>query len=190
MSSDLHDEPTESLQIEVPPPEVSWETQVYLRFKNKCGSCGSTERLVVRLLTPEAVGGQKVESNGIVLCRTCDLGTKMLPKPGASSFPHPMNFYVSNHLHYVIQQHAPRYGGTGGFLRQLIDVYLTSPEQYADLEQYQDSTVDVKLNFHLPSSQFEEFKSKTKLQGMTMTDALRGLILLYHATNLTGATDV
>lgn len=165
------------------PPELSWQSLVYARFNNKCGNCGSTERLVVRLIVPEEHGGQKIESNGVVLCRTCDLASKLSPKPGAASFQRPYNFYVNDQMLAVVERHSAAFRGKAGFLRHLMDTFSIEPHLYDDLAKYQSSgDHDIKINFHMDSLQFEKFKAAATSHGLTMTDALRGLLLMFDQT--------
>ena len=164
--------------VELVDAEESWVTQVYNRFNNKCGNCGSTERLSVRLIVPIEDGGQQVATNGVVLCRACDLAAGRKPKPGASSFSYPFNFYLSAELHAFLAEH-PRVvsAGKASFLRDTIEVFLDEPERFRDILQYQDDKADCKVNFHLPSEQFEKFRLCTKQYGSNPTEMLRALLL-------------
>lgn len=157
--------------------EATWVTEVFQRFNNKCGNCGATERLTVRMIVPLEVGGQEVATNGVLLCRICDIVSGLTPKPGAVSFSRPFNFYVSQSLFEFITERGKVNRGVADFLRQMIDTYLGDPLRYDDILQYQDSDSAVKINFHLPSEQFDRLRAHAVAMGSNVTEVLRGLLL-------------
>jgi hypothetical protein len=82
------------------PPEVliskpkSWETLVADKYKNICANCGGSDRLKAKMIVPAEAGGQTVESNGVLLCRPCDLASEMVYRPDQPQ-RRLVNFWVS-----------------------------------------------------------------------------------------------
>ncbi len=158
-----------------------WRAKVLERSKGVCGNCGGDVRLQVHFVVPPEAGGALVETNGYVLCRGCEL-TREIANKRSASMRRPINFWVSRHLYDLLDkltQPGRRFTSMGELIRYLISFYLTSPTRFDDLPNYQDRGTDSKVNAWVAQDAYESFKSMLDERNMTVTDALKGLILLY-----------
>jgi hypothetical protein len=60
----------------------------------------------------------------------------------------------------------------------MISSYITQPELYEDLQSWQDTGSDVKVNGWVDGLQYQIFKGMCKNKGISYTDALKGLLLV------------
>jgi len=63
-------------------------------------------------------------------------------------------------------------------MRAMIASFITQPELYEDLQNWQDSGSAVKVNGWIDGSQYEIFKSMCRDRGLSYTDALKALLLV------------
>jgi len=179
-----HEKTTEVLDSIEEPPLTSrrlWEREVRVRAQNKCSNCGSDDRLRVHMIVPLEAGGHFVESNGVLLCRTCDMAKDF--SPGVKSGRWPVNIWVSRRLYDRIQETIQVKNGVksmSSLARYLISKYITDEDSFDDLEQYQESGNDVKINVWVDKDKYETFQVLLKRRGMTVTDALKALITVWH----------
>lgn len=169
------------LQRNAEADEALWRTKVLERHHHACGNCGSTDRVQVHFSVPLAAGGTLAVTNGYVLCRACEMACEIAKKPSGAA-RRPINFWVSKHLYDLLDSlTAPgrRFSSMGGLIRYLITLYTTSPGRFDDLPNYQDRGTDMKVNAWVDRDAYETFKALLDTCGVTVTDALKGLILLY-----------
>jgi len=162
-----------------------WEKAVRANFRDICSNCGYAEHLRVRMIVPLTAGGRLSISNGVLLCRACDLARRVselnsLPSTGNW----PVNFWVSRSLHNRIldqtSKEAPNsFQSISSLLRFLISSFVEGGDIFEDLDRYQDSGNDVKVNVWVERPLYEVFQAKAKSRGWTVTDTLRALIRLY-----------
>jgi hypothetical protein len=164
--------------------EPAWERAVWQRYRNKCANCGNPEHLRVRLVVPPEAGGQMVESNGVLLCRSCEMASEAAVCGTTGSEQRLVNFWVSRRLFDRIQLGLKTYNAfnsMGALVRYLIAKYIEDENRFEDLNLYQDDGADVKLNVWVERDAYNVFKVLLDKRGMTVTDALKSLIVLYES---------
>jgi len=181
------DDGTEILKATPKDRERTWATRVFEACGGRCSNCGSTDHLMVRMIVPKESGGREVVSNGTLLCRTCELARVIsIRRPQLVSGAHsrPINFFVSRELHRKLQDGlASDYGfrSVSALLRFLMTRFVSDPDQFDDIDMYQDGGSDVKVNVWVGRDMYDSFKTITDRDGRTVTDTLKGLIRMYEA---------
>jgi hypothetical protein len=166
--------------------EGSSEPRLQVR-DDKCFGCGGTDKLRVHVLVPESVGGKNTERSGVLLCRTCAIARDLaaLPQgPASGEATRPINFWISRRLHSRLTNGISRKRGfrsIASLVRYLMAKYVEDCSRFDDIEQWQDAGAEVKVNVWVPRNVYGAFKTLTQERGLTVTDALRGLIRLYEA---------
>lgn len=162
-----------------------WEELVREAFKDRCSNCGGEDRLRVRMVVPEAAGGHRVVSNGILLCRPCELASESLSRePARDAQRRILNFWVSRKLYDRIQHGLVTRNGfnsVSSLVRFLMSKYVIDEARFDDLEQYQDVGTDVKINVWVDTSAYSTFKQLVDKRGMTVTDAVKSLVMMYES---------
>ena len=140
--------------------EEAWATLVWKAQQGRCSGCGcsQSEQLKVRMVIPRELGGKEIVSNGILLCRTCELAKKL-----------------TNGL-------STKYGfrSISSLVRYLMQKYAEDPDWFPDLELYQDTGADTKVNVWVGRELYAAFKSEVDVRGSTVTDVLKSLIQMYE----------
>lgn len=177
--------PTEKIERPalLPEPKSEWEKQIHLRYRNRCGNCGSGERLRAKLIVPVEAGGTLSESNGVLLCRGCEMAAEAVKKNSKTSDQRLVNFWVSRKLFDRIQEGLKDYqafNSMGSLVRYLISKYIEDEARFDDLELYQDEGADVKVNVWVERDRYDTFKVLLDKRGMTITDAIKNLIAMYE----------
>jgi|WetSurMetagenome_2_1015567.scaffolds.fasta_scaffold19125_3 hypothetical protein len=163
-----------------------WATQVFEACRGRCSNCGSDDRLRVEMIVPETAGGRKLVSNGTLLCRTCTLAREIgerRPYPASGEHTRPINFFVSRGLHNKLGNGLATDNGfrsVSSLVRFLMTRFVGDPDRFDDLEMFQDPGSDVKINVWVDRDIYDRFKAIADRMGMTVTDALKGLIKLYE----------
>jgi hypothetical protein len=163
--------------------EPAWERTVWQRYRSKCANCGTPNHLRVRLVVPAEAGGQQTESNGVLLCRSCEMASEAALRGTTGSEQRLVNFWVSRRLFDRIQLGLKTYNAfnsMGALVRYLISKYIDDDAQFEDLNLFQDEGADVKLNVWVERDAYNVFKVLLDKRGMTVTDALKSLIVLYE----------
>jgi hypothetical protein len=156
-------------------------------WNETCVGCGGVDKLRIYALGPESAVGGSSECRGVLLCRTCSIARDLasLPSgPASGDSTRPINFWISRRLHGRLTNGIGRKHGfrsTAALVRYLMTKYVEDSSRFDDLEQWQDSGADVKVNVWVPINMYDSFKAITQNRGLTVTDALRGLIRLYEA---------
>lgn len=167
-------------------PEETWVTQVFERAQNQCSNCGGTDRLKAKLIVPESAGGQKIASNGFLICRPCEMASEIVSRsasPASGSSTRPINFWMSRGLYGKVTNGLSRRHGfrsVSSLVRFLMSKYVSDADRFDDVSQYQDEGSDVKVNVWVPRDTYETFKSLVDRNGMTVTSTLKGLIRMYE----------
>lgn len=163
-----------------------WESRVWQRCQSRCANCGEEQRLKVRMIVPLAAGGQLRPSNGILLCRACEMaGEAVQDRPGRSkrdTEPRPINFYVSRGLSGRVAHGLKTRNGfhtKASLVRYLMRKYVEDESRFDDLEAYQDDGSHTKINVWVDGVLYRSFKQRVNNRGMTVTQALKGLITMY-----------
>jgi len=153
----------------------------------KCFGCGGVDKLRLHVLVPESVGGKNTERSRVLLCRTCEIARDLasLPQgPASGEDTRPINFWISRRLHTRLTNGISRKRGfrsIASLVRYLMGKYVEDASRFDDIEQWQDDGAEVKINVWVPRNMYGAFKTITQERGLTVTDALRGLIRLYEA---------
>ncbi len=163
-------------------PKQTWRSVIFDRFRNQCGNCGSEDHLRVKMVVPEEAGGQFVESNGVCLCRTCEIATDTT-RPSSEDSRRPINFWVSKALHedLLARAQGTSFKSMASLIRYLMTKFVEEPDRFDDLSNYQDTPdSDLKINVWVEKGMYATFKILVDGRGMTVTDALKALIKLYQ----------
>jgi hypothetical protein len=160
-----------------------WEKKIWQRYRNRCANCGQEERLRVKMIVPLEAGGQMSESNGVLLCRSCEMAAEASKKDSKANDQRLVNFWVSRRLFDRIQEGLQTYkafNSMGSLVRYLISKYIEDESRFDDLELYQDEGADSKLNVWVERDRYDTFKVLLDKRGMTVTDAIKSLIRMYE----------
>lgn len=163
-----------------------WEQRVREAAKDRCSNCGGEDRTKVSMIVPLEAGGQSVTSNGVLLCRPCEMASESLGGGKRREQDRRiLNFWVSRKLYDRVQQAIEEQSGfhsVSSLVRYLMSKYIVDEERFDDLEQYQDSGADVKINVWVDITAYATFKQLVDKRGLTVTDAVKNLILVYLET--------
>jgi hypothetical protein len=166
--------PLDSLRV----AEPGWEKQVLVAARYRCSNCGSNDRVKVNMIVSEEAGGRKVVSNGVVLCRACDMANDVVNRKACSGASRPINFWVSRNLFDQTKAYNG-FSSTSALIRYLIDKYVEDESRFEDLEMFQDEGRDVKINVWVEPTTYDRFKELVDARGLTVTDALKNLLKMY-----------
>jgi hypothetical protein len=161
----------------------AWEKEVQEAGRFKCANCGSDDRVKPRMVVPVEAGGKLVLGNGILLCRTCELTLETAARYAEpTKTKRPVNFWVSRKLYDRLNDESERttFRSMAGLVRFLMTKYVSDPDRFDDLSQYQDAGTDVKVNVWVESDIYARFKELVDRRGQTVTDSLKGLICLFE----------
>lgn len=164
-------------------PKIHWEQLVREAAKDRCSNCGGEDRTRVTMIVPLEAGGQHVPTNGVLLCRPCEMAAESLEMRREQD-RRILNFWVSRKLYDAIQKGIDTRNGfnsVSSLVRYLMSKYITDEPRFDDLEQYQDSGADVKINVWVDTRSYATFKSLVDKRGMTVTDAVKSLVLMYES---------
>jgi hypothetical protein len=174
----------ESVPLEIKLPEqTDLEKQIWAKCRSRCSNCGQTERLRIKLIVPLEAGGQSIESNGVLLCRSCEMAAESLGRGGTDSEQRLVNFWVSRRLFDRLQYGLQMYNAfnsMGSLVRYLIAKYNEDEARFDDLELYQDEGADVKVNVWVERDRYNTFKVLLDKRGSTVTDTIKSLIAMYE----------
>ena len=163
---------------------MAWEERVLKRFNERCGNCGSEGRVTVIPIVPLEAGGQMELGNGMAICRACLLArsTHGAQTPRDA----PVVLWVSRQLSDAVLARlgasTSAYKSMSGLVDGLIELYVRHPDQFEDLALYQDEGNDAKLNLRAESERYEVFKTLVRARGLTITDAIKALLLIFLTT--------
>lgn len=158
-----------------------WKDKVLARDE-VCRNCGSHQKIAACFVIPPEVGGHLRVSNGIVLCRECRIkaeSARVLPQRIDNKTP--VNFLMSGVLHKTVHKYVhngSRFGTVSALMRAMISSFITQPELYEDLTNWQDAGSDVKVNGWVDGAQYEVFKGMCRDRGVSYTDALKALLMV------------
>lgn len=159
-------------------PLEDWETAVKDANRNCCSNCGGVDHLKVKMIVPEEVGGRRVLPNGTLLCWSCDVAADSAIKKADGKAGRPVNLWVSRPMHERVKNYNG-FTSISSLVRYLISKYIAEEDRFDDLEQYQDSGRDIKLNVWVDSKQYEIFKCLVDKRGVTITDSIKSLLTMY-----------
>ena len=158
-----------------------WKMAVLARDET-CRNCDSPNKLAACFVVPPEVGGHLKVSNGVTVCRECRLrADSALVFPKRIDNKTPVNFLMSQVLHQTVHgyvHNGSKFGTVSALMRAMIASFITQPELYEDLSNWQDAGSAVKVNGWVDGSQYEVFKSMCRDRGLSYTDALKALLLV------------
>lgn len=164
----------------------SWEQRVREAAKDRCSNCGGNDRTRVGMIVPSGAGGQTVTSNGVLLCRPCELASESLGTgKRREQSRRLLNFWVSRSFYDRIQHSIEGQNGfhsVSALVRYLMSKYIVDEARFDDLERHQDSGADVKINVWVDVDAYTTFRQLVDARGLTVTDAVKSLILVYQET--------
>ena len=169
-----------------PGRDDSWQSIVWDRAEHRCENCGNQDRLKILMIVPEIAGGHSTPSNAMVICRTCELAEELARRstaPASGDMTRPINFWVSRQLYTRLHNGlSDKYGfkSVASLVRYLMSKFVADPDRFDDVGQYQEAGADVKVNVWVPRDVYARFKLLTEQNGITVTDALKGLIRMYE----------
>lgn len=186
---------TDNVQQEIPKEVVSppkqdsgalsalWEQTVREEAKDICANCGGSDHTSVYMIIPEAAGGKKIPSNGVLLCRPCIMASGGIAvstqKPASRRI---VNFWASrglyDKLHSDLDQ-SNRFSSASALVRFLMQFYCENEPRFEDLENYQDDGNDVKINAWVDVDGYSKFKKMMDDRGLTVTNGIKSLIVMY-----------
>lgn len=157
----------------------AWVKRVFERSRNCCSNCGSDARVRVKMIVPLEAGGQLNDANGVLLCRACEIAAEVTTSLGSGSAQRPVNFWVSTRLYTKIKT-LNGFKSMGSLIRYLMQKYVLDDARFDDLEQYQETGSDIKINVWVDSGVYGTFKEMVNVRGISVTDALKALIRMYE----------
>lgn len=182
----LEGDPIEVLRRKTTEAEIKsqWILDVFERFNNKCSNCGAEYNLHARMIVPPEAGGKYVVENGVVVCRVCEMAASAaLHAKAKGKDRRPINVWISRALYGKLQDALSQRNGfssMGSLVRSLMHMVVEEEQQFADLSNYQDQGSDVKINVWVDLSVYDDFKKIVGDQNLTVTDAIKGLIMMYE----------
>lgn len=173
-------EPETSRVLDTTDPEVAemlFRKEVRDRCKDKCGNCGNPGgSLAVVLVVPEAAGGLRTPDNATLLCRTCGFAKTLTSQKTGSRIP--IDFLTSRNLHTYLSKESG-YSSASACVRELVDLFLSAPEMFPDLERFQDGDSEVKVNVWMEAGAYARLQAAAAALQTTMTDVVKSLILCH-----------
>jgi hypothetical protein len=170
-------EPTHEDKIRI------WRNGVWDTHKGCCAGCGGDEHVVVLMTVPLEAGGKLVPENGTTVCRVCQVAAKAIEK-AAEGKPNrrPINIWVSKDLYARLNTSLDSglgFRSMGSLVRFMMGLVVSDPLRFGDLGLYQDPGTDVKINLWVERPVYDSFKSVLADMDMTVTGAIKGLLLMY-----------
>lgn len=189
MSDADTDEVSEPVEILIQPPNReqklrAWREAVLDRYRNCCANCGGCDHLIVDMVVPESAGGRLIESNGVTVCRACQVATKAASKSEESGKAkrRPVNIWVSRELYDRLTKDielATGFRSMGSLVRYMMERVVAHPDLFEDLAKYQDTGMGVKINVWVDPATYEDFKKVLAEMSLSVTDAVKGLFCMY-----------
>jgi hypothetical protein len=180
---------SEPVEILIQPPTEAqkrraWREAVLARYKHCCANCGGLDHLIVDMVVPEAAGGLLIESNGVTICRACQVAAKAADKAAESGNVkrRPVNVWISRPLYDRLTSSlelAAGFRSMGSLVRYMMERVVAHPDLFEDLVNYQDTGMDVKINVWVEPAVYEDFKGVLATKKLSVTDAVKALFCMY-----------
>lgn len=181
---------TEITELPTAKPDLAdWRKAILERDAGRCVNCESSHNCTVAFIVPPEAGGRIRPANGITICRDCKQASesyRILPSKIDNKTP--INFLISKRLHALVEDHVQKthFGSISTLIRYMVSSFISNPDMFEDLQQYQDDGSDIKVNLWAPSAQYELFKQLCWERGMSFTDAFKALLLVAVNNQLSG----
>lgn len=187
--SDQDAEASGPVELLIQPPteeqkQRTWRESVRARYKDLCANCGGSDHLIIEMLVPVAAGGQLIESNGVTICRACQIAAKAADKAseGGTAKRRPVNVWISRGLYTRLTdslEMASGFRSMGSLVRYMMTRVVAHPDLFEDLVNYQDAGMDVKINVWVDPGEYKDFKAVLAAKGLSVTDAVKALFCMY-----------
>lgn len=128
----------------------------------------------------------------MLLCRSCEYALKMTRKK-PQDFSRAVGIHISRDLHKRLTEHptlAAKKMSMSSLVQMLIDSYLDNIDNYSDLEMYQDSGADVRVNLWISDNTFHRLKRVVRDLKGTVTGTVKSLVMMYVTMNEQGGNNV
>lgn len=180
----LPDNCVEFLQSSEKSKPDAWFRAVWEHYGGKCGNCGTDQNVAVRMVVPVAAGGLWVLTNGVTICRTCEVAQTAVRKAEETGVTpkRPICVWISRKLYDSLQSSLSKKNGfnsMAGLTRYMMKLVVEHPARFSDLDNYQDRGSDLKVNLWVDAADYERFKGVLADRNLTVTDGIKGLMLLY-----------
>lgn len=175
---EIPSKPTEIVDSE----EVAFFKAILARADNKCENCGSVDHVYTRQIVPAAARGKWVASNGVALCRVCDLASDTAIHAATESGDFVVSIWMSKSLKErmdKILDSGKSFRSWSSLSRYLVSKYLSDEPRFEDLELYQDDGNDLKVTIRVDHPIYKIFFTRVKERKLSITDAMKGMYLLY-----------
>jgi hypothetical protein len=171
--------------FKVVPGPPSWQEEVWDRTDGRCYGCGSDHKNRVKLIVPLEAGGTACAENACLICRGCEMATDASKPKNKTINNRPINFWVSRRLFQRMDNGLcsnKGFNSKSALIRYLMSKYIQEDVQFDDLEQYQDAagTDSARINAWVPVDTYETFKAMLDKRGMTVTEAVIALVMVYE----------
>jgi len=187
--SDQDAEASGPVEILIQPPTEAqkwstWREAVRDRYKDLCANCGGQDHLIIEMIVPVAAGGLLVPSNGVTICRACQIAAKAADKAAEVGVAkrRPVNVWISRPLYTRLTSSlelAAGFRSMGSLVRYMMTRVVAHPDLFEDLKNYQDAGMDVKINVWVDPDSYEQFKVVLATKGLSVTDAVKALFCMY-----------
>ncbi len=167
--------------------EASWKLAIFDKYNGQCANCGSDDHVSVVMLVPEAAGGRYVLSNGYTICRVCRVAAKAVEKAaetGKSTHRRPINLWISQQLYGQLTaslETRKGFSSMGSLVRYMMGIFVEDPSKFEDVRLYQDHAAEVKINLWVDPADYDLFKQALGKLGLSVTEAVRALLVMYVA---------
>lgn len=177
-------------QVSAVPVRPDWQEEVYERTEGKCFGCGSKHKVRAKLIVPVEAGGHPTAENAYLVCRACEMATDANHTKNKTTDNRPINFWVSRRLFQKMDNGLcsdKGFGSKSALIRYLMGKYIQDESRFDDLDQYQDyAGVDsAKVNAWVPKDIYATFQSMVKRRGLSVTDAVVALVMVYEMEAVT-----
>jgi hypothetical protein len=168
------------------PDKLSDEQKLHLfeqalleRAKDLCSNCGSDHKVQARMIVPLEAGGKFSFDNGTTLCRACEMASSVVKRSPTGAAQRPVNFWVSRRMYDKVKL-LNGFNSTGSLVRFLMSKFVAHDDQFDDLNLWQETGSDMKINVWVDKEIYTAFKTLVNERGMTVTDSFKALIRMYE----------
>lgn len=159
---------------------IAWKKAVLARDANSCVNCLRKTNIAVSYVIPPEAGGELRVSNGVSICRQCRVAAESVKTP-ASKIDNktPLNFLISRKLYNQVKDYCDDKSiSISALIRQMISLFIKYPEQFEDLELFQDPGSEIKVNAWCDGDEFSTMKKMCQDKNVTLTNTLKSLLLM------------
>lgn len=169
---------------------TDWQEEVLERTGGACSGCGSKHKVRAKLVVPLEAGGLPISENAYMVCRACEMATDASHPKNKTADNRPINFWVSRRLFQKMDNGLCSdrgFASKSALIRYLMSKYIQDETRFDDLDQYQDyAGVDsAKVNAWVPKDIYSTFQAMVKKRGLSVTNAVVGLVMLYEMEAVT-----